>query len=69
MNHDARCDEALAEDRDAKELVIAEYAADGRLLVDDTDEVLLLRTDWRLRTTQLSQRPPVALHRPRQPRS
>jgi hypothetical protein len=45
VDHDARCDETLAEDRDANELVIAEYAAEGRALVDDTDEVLLLRTD------------------------
>lgn len=54
---------------DANEDVIAEYAPWGLLLTDDMDEELLVRIDWRLRTTQESHRPPWSLHRPRQPRS
>lgn len=67
--YDAFCDEELSDDSDAKELVIAEYAACGRLFVDDVDDALFDRVEWRLRTTQLSHRPFVALQRPRHPRS
>lgn len=33
----------LSDDSDAKELVIAEYAADGRELTDDVEELLFVR--------------------------
>jgi hypothetical protein len=44
--------------REANDEVIAEYAACSRLLTDDIEEVLLLRTACRLRVMQESQRPP-----------
>lgn len=48
---------------------MAEYAAIGRALPDTADEELGVRSDWRLRVTQLSHRAPEALQRPRHPRS
>jgi len=54
---------------EAKDEVIAEYAACGLPLADDTDDELLVRRACRLRVTQFSQRPFWSLQRPRQPRS
>lgn len=56
-------------DSDAKEFVMAEYDDDDRPLTEDIEEELVVRTVRRLRVMQLSQRPPWALQRPRQPRS
>jgi hypothetical protein len=57
-------------DSDANEFVRAEYDP-GRWLTELIDELLLVRElhVLRLRVMQLSQRPPWALQRPRQPRS
>jgi hypothetical protein len=56
-------------DSDAKEFVMAEYDAPDRPLTEDIEEELVVRAVLRLRVMQLSQRPPWALQRPRQPRS
>lgn len=53
---------------DAKDDVIAEYAAAGLELVDEFEDVLLERA-WRLRAIQSPHRLPFALQRPRHPRS
>jgi len=60
----------LEEASEAKDEVMAEYEpCELALLVDDVDEALGDRAAWRLRVTQLWQRPRSLLQRPRQPRS